>query len=133
MNHGKVKPLNKVLAEVTDPRKNQGQRHEFVAILMLVCAAMLCGYDNPNQIATWGQSLEANFLRDLGFKRGLAIAKSQLYEILSQIDVEQLERLLGAWVETVLQELGIDSPLPAVALDGKTLRGSKKLPSAQCR
>ena len=130
MNHGKVKPLNKVLAEVTDPRKNQGQRHEFVAILMLVCAAMLCGYDNPNQIATWGQSLEANFLRDLGFKRGLAIAKSQLYEILSQIDVEQLERLLGAWVETVLQELGIDSPLPAVALDGKTLRGSKKLGAA---
>lgn len=130
MNHGNVKPLNKVLAEVTDPRKNQGQRHEFVAILMLVCAAMLCGYDNPNQIATWGQSLEADFLRDLGFKRGVAIAKSQLYEILSQIDVEQLEQLLGAWVETVLQELGMDSPLLAVALDGKTLRGSKKLGAA---
>lgn len=130
MNHGKVKPLNKVLAEVTDPRKNQGQRHEFGAILMLVCAAMLCGYDNPNQIATWGQSLEADFLRNLGFKRGVAIAKSQLYEILSQIDVEPLERLLGAWVETVLQELGMDSPLLAVALDGKTLRGSKKLGAA---
>jgi len=130
MHSGNVKPLNKVLAKVTDPRKKQGQRHEFVAILMLVCAAMLCGYDNPNQIATWGQSLEADFLRDLGFKRGVTIAKSQLYEILSQIDVEQLERLLGGWVETVLQELGLDSPMPAVALDGKTLRGSKKLGAA---
>jgi len=90
MKHGKVKPLNKVLADladVTEPRKKQGQRHEFVVILMLVCAAMLYGYDNPNQIATWGQSLDADFLRDLGFKRGLAIAKSQLYEILSQIEI----------------------------------------------
>ena len=46
------------------------------------------------------------------------------------MEVEQLERLLGAWVESVLQELGLDSPLPAVALDGKTLRGSKKLGAA---
>ena len=127
MGQEHVKPLNKVLAEVVDPRKKQGQRHEFVAILMLVCAAMLCGYDNPNQIATWGQSLDADFLRNLGFKRGLAIAKSQLYEILSQIEVVHLEQLLGAWVESVLQELGVDTPLPAIAVDGKTLRGSKKL------
>jgi predicted transposase YbfD/YdcC len=97
---------------------------------MLICAAMLCGYDNPNQIATWGQSLDADFLRSLGFKRGQAIAKSQLYEILSQIDVTQLEQLLGAWVESVLQELEVDTLLPAVAIDGKTLRGSKKLGAA---
>jgi DDE_Tnp_1-associated len=49
MEQRKVKPLRQVLAEVADPRSEQGQRHEFIAILMLVCAAMLCGYDNPNQ------------------------------------------------------------------------------------
>ena len=130
MEYGTVKPLRHVLAEVADPRAEQGQRHDFVAILMLVCAAMLCGYDNPNQIATWGQSLGPEFLRDLGFKRGMAIAKSQLYEVLSHIDVAQLERLLGAWVESVLHELDPDNPLPAVAVDGKTLRGSKKLGAA---
>lgn len=130
MKHGNVKPLNEVLAEVTDPRKDQGQRHEFIAILMLVCAAMLCGYDNPNQIAIWGKSLDTDFLRSLGFKRGLAIAKSQLYEILSQIEVAQLEQLLGTWVETVLQELGLDRSLLAIALDGKTAKGSKKAGAA---
>lgn len=127
MEQRKVKPLRQVLAEVADPRSEQGQRHEFIAILMLVCAAMLCGYDNPNQITTWGQSLELEFLRDLGFKRGVAIAKSQLYAVLSQIDVVQLEQLLGAWAESVLQELDPDASLLAVALDGKTLRGSKKM------
>ncbi len=130
MKHDNVKPLNKVLAEVVDPRKNQGKRHEFIAISMLICAAMLCGYDNPNQIAIWGKSLDEDFLRSLGFKRGLSIAKSQLYEILSQIDVTQLEQLLGAWVETVLQELGGDTELSAIAIDGKTLCGSKKLGAA---
>lgn len=127
MEQRKVKPLRQVLVEVADPRSEQGQRHEFIAILMLVCAAMLCGYDNPNQITTWGQSLELEFLRDLGFKRGVAIAKSQLYAVLSQIDVVQLEQLLGAWAESVLQELDLDASLLAVALDGKTLRGSKKM------
>jgi predicted transposase YbfD/YdcC len=97
---------------------------------MLVCAAMLCGYDNSNQIAIWGQSLEPEFLRDLGFKRGVAIAKSQLYAVLSQMDVAALERLLGTWVAGVLHELDPDNPLPGVALDGKTLRGSKKLGAA---
>lgn len=130
MKYGKVKPLSQVLAEVPDPRAERGQRHEFIAILMLVGAAMLCGYDNPNQIATWGQSLEPEFLRDLGFKRGIAIAKSQLYGVLSQIEVGQLERLLGAWVESVLHELAPDNALPAVAIDGKTLCGSKKLGAA---
>lgn len=127
---GKVKPLSQVLIEVTDPRAEQGRRHEFIAILMLVSAAMLCGYDNPNQIATWGQSLEPEFLRELGFKRGIALAKSQLYALLSQIDVGQLEQLLGSWVERVLHELDPDNPLPAIAIDGKTLCGSKKLGAA---
>lgn len=130
MKQGKVKPLRHVLAEMVDPRAEQGQRHKFMDILMLVCAAMLCGYDNPNQIAIWGQSLEPEFLKELGFKRGVAIAKSQLYAVLSQIEVAHLERLLGAWVESVLHELDPDNPLPAVAIDGKTLRGSKKLGAA---
>lgn len=38
--------------------------------------------------------------------------------------------MLGAWVESVLHELDPDNPLPAVAVDGKTLRGSKKLGAA---
>ena len=127
MREEKVKPLSEVLAEVPDPRDEQGKRYEFDAILLLICAAMLCGYDNRNQIAIWGQSLEEEFLRELGFKRGVTIAKSQLYEIVSRIEVEHLERLLGAWVESVLAELAPAGRLSGVALDGKTLRGSKKL------
>jgi len=56
-----------------------------------------------------------------------ALAKSQLYAVLSQLDIALFERQLGTWVESVLHELDPVNSLPAVALDGKTLRGSKKL------
>ena len=122
----KIKPLCEVLAEVPDPRQAGGKRYPLNAILMLVCAGMLCGYDNPNQIAIWAEAQHPEFLKDLGFRRGIAPKKSRLCDLLGQLDIERLETLLGQWAESVLDELGIETPLPGVAIDGKALRGSKK-------
>jgi hypothetical protein len=93
---------------------------------------MLCGHANLNLIASWGASQTADFLRALGFARGQAPGKSQLYELLSKLEPSHLERVLSAWAESVLRELGGAAqaptpPLQGVALDGKTLRGSKAL------
>lgn len=134
-----VRPLREVLAEVPDPRARGGRRHEFEAILMLICAAMLCGCKNPNQIATWGANQSREYLKLLGFKRGRSIGKSALYDVVSRIDAEDLEKRLMNWVESVLADMkaaGVtvtsesvereDAIPEAIALDGKTLRGSKK-------
>lgn len=126
MNEKRVKPLRKVLKEVPDPRSCLGKRYPLDAILMLVCAAMLCGYDNPNRIAIWGQTQRAEFLKTLGFPRGEVPKKSALYEILGALDVKKLEQLLGEWAESVLRELESEDALQGVAIDGKVLRGSKK-------
>lgn len=134
-----VRPLREVLAEVPDPRARGGRRHEFEAILLLICAAMLCGCKNPNQIAAWGASQNQEYLKLLGFKRGTSIRKSALYDVVSRIDADDLEERLMIWVESVLAEMkaagvtvtsdsskGKDAFTEAIALDGKTLRGSKK-------
>lgn len=135
-----VRPLREVLAEVSDPRNSGGKRHDFEAILLLMCVAMLCGCKNPNQIATWGASQNPDYLKLLGFVRGTSIRKSALYEVISRIDAEDLEKHLLMWVESVVAELKVEnitifsvsaqgeegSSVDAVALDGKTLRGSKK-------
>ncbi|MCO6450746.1 MAG: ISAs1 family transposase [Caldilineales bacterium] len=135
-----VQPLREVLAEVPDPRNRGGKRHDLEAILLLMCVAMLCGCKNPNQIATWGASQSRDYLQLLGFKRGSSIRKSALYEVISRIDAKDLEARLMSWVESVVAEMeaadvmisaasaedGEKSPVAAVALDGKTLRGSKK-------
>jgi hypothetical protein len=125
---GEVKPLVEVFESIPDPRAAGGQRYELRGLLMLVSAAMLCGYDSLNQIAAWGRAQPADFLRALGLRRGQAPGKSQLYEVLSRLEPQALEEAVGAWAESVLQDLqGADAPaLQGVALDGKTLRGSKK-------
>jgi hypothetical protein len=92
----------------------------------LVCAALLCGYDNPNQMAIWGQAQSPAFLKALGLPRGKAPGKSRLYSLLGQVDVEKLEQVLGQWAEEVLQASGRPEAIEGVALDGKTARGSKK-------
>ncbi len=133
-----ARPLREVLSQVPDPRARGGRRHEFEAILLLICAAMLCGCKNPNQIAAWGASQSREYLEILGFKRGTSIRKSALYEVVGRIDADDLEKYLMSWVESVVAEMkaaGIEvasesseeaSPPDAIALDGKTLRGSKK-------
>lgn len=123
---GKVQPLGEVLATLADPRQASGQRYPFTAILNLVSAALLCGYDNPNQMAIWGQAQSPAFLKDLGFRRGLAPRKSQLYNLLGQLKVDQMEAVFGQWAESVLQATSGECELEGVSIDGKTLRGSKK-------
>lgn len=123
---GKIQPLGDVLAKIVDPRQASGQRYPFPAILNLVCAAMLCGYDNPNQMALWGQAQSPSFLKDLGFPRGVAPGKSQLYALLGQLRVAPLEAAFGQWAESILQHVSGGAELEGVSIDGKTLRGSKK-------
>jgi hypothetical protein len=125
---GQVKPLVEVFETIPDPRAAGGQRYRLSGLLMLVSAAMLCGYDTPNQIAEWGGAQPAEFLRALGLARGQAPGKSQLYEVLSRLEPQGREAAVGAWAESVLQEVQGSAPagVQGVAVDGKTLRGSKK-------
>lgn len=124
-----VQPLYKVMEEVPDPRAASGRRYPLGAILLLMCGGLMCGYRTPNQIALWGQELSREFLQALGFKRGIAPGKSVLYEVLRRLDVAALEERLAGWAESVLQELTAgeaEGPLQGIAIDGKTLRGSRK-------
>lgn len=129
MSH--VTPLVEVFETIVDPRAAGGRRYALSAILMLVSAALLCGYDNLHQIAVWGRAQPADFLRALGFRRGQAPGKSQLYAVLSRIEPVAREAVLGAWAESVLQEVqgttAEPTRLQGVALDGKTLRGSQQM------
>ena len=128
-----VRPLTHIAKEVGDPRFDRGKRYPLSACLLLVWAGLLCGQENLNLIATWGKKLSADFLKILGFKRGIAPSKSTLYDLMPRLDPYELEVRLGDWAESVRVELNLEcelpdekKPLAGVAIDGKTLRGSKK-------
>ena len=121
------RPLIEVLAEIPDVRKARGKRHPLVAILSLVCVAVLCGYRSYSAVAQWARIYPEDLVRALGFTHPTPPCAATLCGVLRQVDREQVEAKLGAWAEQVLASVpaapGEDE---AVALDGKTLRGSRR-------
>ena len=120
-------PLIEVFAEMPDFRRRQGQRHALPAILSLACCAMLCGYRSYSAIAEWGRNYGTGIAHALGFTHNTPCAAT-LHTIFRRMDRDALETKLGDWAERVVANT---PPAPsaseaAVALDGKTLRGSRK-------
>jgi predicted transposase YbfD/YdcC len=120
-------PLIEVFAEMPDFRRRQGQRHPLPAILSLACCAMLCGYRSYSAIAEWGRNYGTGIAHALGFTHNTPCAAT-LHTIFRRVDRDTLETKLGDWAERVVANT---LPAPsaseaAVALDGKTLRGSRK-------
>jgi predicted transposase YbfD/YdcC len=113
------------LAQINDPRQSSGKRYSLVAILSLAVAAMLCGFKSYSAIAEWGRIYGKKLAEALGFKDGKTPCAATFFNIFSRLDKQDVEQKLGCWAEA-LQSLSQQSDLcEAVAVDGKTLRGSK--------
>lgn len=122
-----IRPLVASLHEIPDPRYPQGRRHPLGAILTLICVAMLCGYRSYSAMADWGRCYGQKLVRALGFTRDQTPCAATLYHVLRQLDGALVEATLGAWAESVLTALPpVSGELDARAIDGKTLRGSRK-------
>jgi predicted transposase YbfD/YdcC len=120
------RPLIEVLAEMPDLRSRRGKRHPLSAILAMACCAMLCGYRSYSALAEWGRNYGTGIAQALGFTHNTPCAAT-LHTIFRQVDRDDLEARLGTWAESVVVSTPAASAGEgAVALDGKTLRGSQK-------
>ena len=124
--------LMEALSHVPDPRSRHGQRHPLPAILALVVLAMLRGCKGPVAIAQFGRDYGVALAHVLGFTRGKTPAPSCLSELLSRLDAVAFEAALSRWIQSrtplpaAAQENGQkDTDKEPIAIDGKTLRGSR--------
>jgi predicted transposase YbfD/YdcC len=120
-------PLIEVFAAMPDFRHRQGKRHPLPAILSLACCAMLCGSRSYSAIAAWGRNYGTRIAQALGCTHNTPCAAT-LHTVFRHMDRDAVEATLGAWAEEVVicTPLGASAGEAAVALDGKTLRGSHK-------
>ena len=121
------RPLIEVFAAIPDFRHPRGKRHPLSAIFALACCAMLCGYRSYSAMAEWGRNYGARLAQALGFTHDTPCAAT-LHTIFRHVSRDEVEAHLGAWADSVVSSLPAAPELPegAMALDGKTLRGSKK-------
>jgi predicted transposase YbfD/YdcC len=123
----RIRPLVASLHEIPDPRYPRGRRHPLAAILALMCVAMLCGFRSYSAIADWGRCYGQKLAQALGFTHAKTPCAATLYRVLRQLDGNVVEATLGLWAESVLTALPpAPGELEALAVDGKTLRGSRK-------
>jgi hypothetical protein len=118
-----------VLAQVPDPRAKRGQRHPWTALLVLIVVALLCGANTQQAIARWGQYAGWARLRRLGFTRRGGPSGATVHRVVHQVSVAVLEARLGQWFAQVRAAWphGPCHWLEGIAIDGKTLRGARRL------
>ncbi|MEX5707574.1 ISAs1 family transposase [Parafrankia sp. FMc6] len=110
-----------VFAQVTDPRKRRGRRHRLPVLLTLATCAVLAGARSFTAIAEWAADAGETVWSALGIAR--VPDASTFRRVFAALDADALDTVLGAWAAAVTSpEAGTRR---RVAVDGKTLRGSR--------
>lgn len=112
------------LDNIEDPRAKRGRRHNQRSVLATILCAVISGAQCSTAISEWVQRLTPPMLRRLRCRRTAdgryePPSEPTIRRILATVNIEQLERQLGGWLQAHTTD---DEP---VALDGKTLRGSR--------
>lgn len=110
--------LVEILRGMTDPRSRRGIRHPIENVLAMAVMATLCGARSYEAVAEWARELPLEVLKRMKCWCWKAPSEATFRRVLQTIDPDEADRKVCAW----LALLGAKG---AVALDGKTLRGSR--------
>ncbi len=110
-----------VLAAVPDPRARRGVRHGLAVILGLALCAVLAGARSFTAIAEWAADADQGTRDALGVT-GLVPCESTFRRTLQALDGDALDDVAGSWAQQ--RTAPVPGARRAIAVDGKTLRGS---------
>jgi len=130
------------LAQLADPHHRRGRRHALTTVLAVAVAAVLTGARSLAAIGEWASDAPDQVLAALGVRRDplrgvwRPPGEATVRRVLTRIDADALDRAIGAWLAAQQPPPTPPSPIPrpwrrAVAVDGKTLRGSGHHPNPQ--
>ena len=119
---GVAQSIAEMFAAVSDPRKRRGRRHTLRFILSVAAAATLSGERSLTAIGEWAADQDAATLRRLGSSNGKAPSEATIRRNLSHPEVA---KELDAKTCALVAALGGRLSGKSLAIDGKTLRGSR--------
>jgi predicted transposase YbfD/YdcC len=123
------------LAQIADPRHRRGRRHALVGVLGVAVCAVLAGARSLAVIGGWAADAPGQVLAALRVRRDpwtgafRPPGEAAVRRVLGRVDPDALDRAIGTWLAdqqppppTIPPPAA--RPRRAVAVDGKTLRGS---------
>jgi DDE_Tnp_1-associated/Transposase DDE domain len=124
------------LATIIDPRKPRGRRHALATVLAVAVAAVLAGASSLVAIGEWAADAPQPVLAALGVRRDplrrvwRPPGEATVRRVLARVDPDALDQVIGRWLADQ-QSPSARAWRRAVAVDGKTLRGSGHRPNPQ--
>jgi hypothetical protein len=111
-----------VFEQVLDPRARRGVRHPCAGLVAAGIAAVSTGARSFAAIAEWVADQDPVTLSGFGLTRSEPPSEPTLRRILTALDAEVLDRVLGAWMWT---RTTTTAGRRVIAIDGKTVRGAR--------
>jgi predicted transposase YbfD/YdcC len=121
--------LAAVLSTVTDPRKRRGVRHGLVTLLSVAVCAVAAGARSFVAIAEWAADLPVEAAAALGI-HAAAPSESAVRRLVQRLDPDRFDTAVGVWIQQLSGALAPAGRRRVLAVDGKTLRGSRTTEAA---
>ena len=119
-----VAGLPEALAHVPDPRARRGVRHRLTVVVTAAVCAVVAGSRSYTAIAEWVADLPEQTASRLGIDPRRRPSEAMIRRLLQALDHDRLATAVGSWLAA-----HVPAPTPgartAIAVDGKTLRGSR--------
>ena len=122
MKQLKAKALFETVGEIKDPRIERKKLHSLKDILVIAVCATICGADNWEEIAEFGESKREWFATFLELTNGIA-SHDTFRRVFILLDNAWLKTLFVEWISSAISL----SKGTLVNIDGKNLCGSKEV------
>jgi predicted transposase YbfD/YdcC len=118
--------LPAALACLPDPRARRGVRHRLTVVVSAAVCAVVAGYRSYTAIAEWVADAPASTVAALGMDPDRRPSEAMIRRLLQALDPDLLTVAVSGWLTGRLATAQPSrSTRRAVAVDGKTLRGSR--------
>jgi predicted transposase YbfD/YdcC len=123
-----ISSLLEMLASINDPRNARGRQYLIGFVLAVTVVAALAGARNYSEIARRVRDISQGTLVKLGstwnwhMRRYTWPSKSVIRSVLTGIDGDEMDRIVGAWLYEQSREH--EGSEWEIALDGKVMRGA---------
>lgn len=121
-DHTMSKGILEIMREIPDPRKGNAILHKLDEILTIAILAIICDYTQFTEMELFGIEQEEWLRSFLTLEHGIP-SHDTFGDVFAAIDPEAFRKGFMEWTESIRKEIKDE----VVAIDGKTIRGSKSI------